>query len=99
MRRRNWSARKNWPCWASWVGHELRNPLAVINNAVYYLRLVQPDADEEVHKYHTMIEHEVHNAEKIISDLLDFARLQSVDRVQAAVPELVQRVLECFIVK
>ena len=81
---------------AGGVGHELRNPLAVINNAVYYLKMVQPDADEKVRKYHSMIEHEVYNAEKIIADLLDFARIKSVDRAPVAVPELVQRVLERF---
>ena len=81
---------------AGGVGHELRNPLAVINNAIYYLKLIQPDADEKVRKYHSMIEHEVHNSEKIITDLLDFARVKSVDREELAVPELVQRVLERF---
>ena len=81
---------------AGGVGHELRNPLAVINNAVYYLKLVQPDADEKTRKYHAMIEHEVHNAEKIITDLLDFARIKSVDRSSLAVPELVRAVLERF---
>ena len=81
---------------AGGVGHELRNPLAVINNAVYYLKLVQPDADEAVRKYHAMIEHEVHNAEKIITDLLDFARVKSVDRELLAVPGLVHGVLARF---
>ena len=78
------------------VGHELRNPLSVINNAVYYLKQIQPDADEKVRKYHGMIEHELHNAEKIIADLLDFARIKSVDREPLALPDLVQRVLERF---
>jgi PAS domain S-box-containing protein len=78
------------------VGHELRTPLAVINNAVYYLKLVQPDADAKIRQYHAMIEHEVHNGEKIIADLLDFARLKSVEREPADVPGLVQRVLERF---
>jgi PAS domain S-box-containing protein len=81
---------------AGGVGHELRNPLAVINNAVYYLKLVQPDADEKVRKYHGVIEHEVRNAEKIITDLLDFARVRSADREPLDVPSLVQRVLERF---
>jgi PAS domain S-box-containing protein len=81
---------------AGGVGHELRNPLAVINNAVYYLKLVQPDAEEKVKSYHSMIEKETHTAEKIITDLLDFARIKSVDREPVAVSELVRRVLERF---
>ncbi|MGD0751209.1 MAG: PAS domain S-box protein [Anaerolineales bacterium] len=78
------------------VGHELRNPLGVINNAIYYLKLVQPEADEKIRKYHGVIEQEVHNAEKIITDLLDFARIKSVDQELVAIPALVQLVLERF---
>jgi PAS domain S-box-containing protein len=81
---------------AGGVGHELRNPLTVILNAVYYLKLVQGDANDKIRQYHGMIEQEAHNAEKIITDLLDFARIKSVDREPVAVPELVQRVLERF---
>ena len=72
------------------VGHELRNPLGVINNAVYYLKLIQPEADEKISKYHAVIDQEVHNAEKIITDLLDFARVKSVDQEMVAIPVLVR---------
>lgn len=75
------------------VSHELRNPLAVINNAVYYLKMVQPDADETVKEYLDMLSAEVGNAKKIVSDLLDFARVKSVDREKVAVSELVSQVL------
>jgi PAS domain S-box-containing protein len=78
------------------VSHELRNPLGVISNAIYFLKLVQPDADEKIKKYHGMIERETHNTEKIINDLLDFARLKSVEQEPVSVPELVQRVLSRF---
>ena len=78
------------------VGHELRNPLGVINSGVYYLKLVQPDADDKVRQCHAKIEQEVRNAEKIINDLLDFARVKSVDREAISVSELVQRVLERY---
>jgi PAS domain S-box-containing protein len=81
---------------AGGVGHELRNPLSVINSAVYYLKLVQPEASDKIRQYHAMIEQEVHNAEKIINDLLDFARLGSVDRESVNILGLVKRVLECF---
>ena len=81
---------------AGGVGHELRNPLAVINNAVYYLKLVQPDADDKTRQYFGMIEREVRTAEKIITDLLDFARIKSVDREPVVISKLVQSVLERF---
>jgi PAS domain S-box-containing protein len=81
---------------AGGVGHELRNPLAVISNAVYFLKLVQPDASGKIKEYFGLIERETHNAEMIITDLLDFARLQSADREAVSVSELVQRVLARF---
>ena len=81
---------------ASSVGHELRNPLAVMTSALYYLRLVQPNADEKIKQYLGMIEQEVRTSEKIISDLLDFARIKSVDREAVSVSDLICRTLERF---
>ncbi|MFZ5821188.1 MAG: ATP-binding protein [Chloroflexota bacterium] len=81
---------------AGGVGHELRNPLGVISNAVYFLKLVQPAVDEKVREYLGMIEREVHNANKIINDLLDFARIKAADRRPASVKGLVTRTLERF---
>jgi len=78
------------------VGHELRNPLGIISGGVYYLDLVQPEADEKVKKYHAMIAQETRNAEKIITDLLDFARVSGTEPQPVVVPDLVQRVLMCF---
>ncbi|MCX6057852.1 MAG: PAS domain S-box protein [Chloroflexi bacterium] len=81
---------------ASSVGHELRNPLGVITSAVYYLKLVQPNADEKIKQYLGIIEQEVHTSEKIITDLLDFSRIKSVDREAVAVSELVHQTLTRF---
>jgi len=78
------------------VGHELRNPLGVINTSIYYLEMVQPDASEKIKKHHAMIEQEVHNADKIISDLLDFARGVSAERENVSVAGLVKKTLERF---
>jgi signal transduction histidine kinase len=78
------------------VGHELRNPLAVIRNAVYFLKLVQPEADEKVKEYIGIIESETHNAEKIINDLLDFSRIKSVDSEPLVVADIVRSVLERY---
>ncbi len=79
---------------AGGVGHELRNPLGVISNAVYYLEMVHPDADDTTKEYLHMISSEVHNADRIISDLLDYARTWLADRERIAVSELVDRALQ-----
>ncbi|MGD0878652.1 MAG: ATP-binding protein [Anaerolineales bacterium] len=78
------------------VGHELRNPLGVISNSVYYLKQVQPDANEKTKKYLDIIEQQVHTSDKIIGDLLGFARNTSVERQALVVSNLVQKVLERY---
>ena len=78
------------------VGHELRNPLGVINTSIYYLKLAQTDANAKIKQHHDMIEKEVQNANKIISDLLDFGRVISTDREQVSIPEIVQQIMDRF---
>lgn len=71
---------------AGGVAHELRNPLGVISNAVYFLQLAQPDAAPKVREYLEMIQTRVNDAERIISALLNFARSRPQQRqlVEAA---------------
>ena len=65
---------------ASSVGHELRNPLGAINNAIYYIRdalkgsavLLQ---DPSLSEFLNMAETEIQNSTRIIKDLLDFAHV------------------------
>jgi signal transduction histidine kinase len=59
------------------VGHELRNPLGVMNNAVFFLKAVMTDADETVKEYLDIIKHEIDSSQRIITDLLDFARTKT----------------------
>ena len=79
---------------AGGVGHELRNPLGVISNAVYYLKMVLPDADEPIKEYLELISSEVRNSEKIISELLDFSRTRPPEREEVAVSKLIAQVLK-----
>jgi signal transduction histidine kinase len=75
------------------VGHELRNPLGVISNAVYYLKTILPNADETTKEYLNIISSEVNNSEKIVSDLLNFSRTRSPEREERAVSGLIDNVL------
>ncbi len=59
------------------VGHELRNPLGVMSNAIYFLKTVMPDAGETIKEYLDIIKNEVNNSQRIISDLLDFSRTKT----------------------
>ncbi|MFH2104371.1 MAG: PAS domain S-box protein [Chloroflexota bacterium] len=78
------------------VGHELRNPLGVMANAVYLLKLIQPDANEMVIEYLSILEAEIHTSDKIITDLLEFSRTKSVDREPTPAADLIKRVLERY---
>jgi len=59
---------------ASCVSHELRNPLAIIQNSAYYLKHKFTDQDAKLHKHLDIIEHEVISSNKIIDELLGFCR-------------------------
>jgi PAS domain S-box-containing protein len=78
------------------IGHELRNPLGVISNAIYYLKMAQPDANDTIREYLDIIEKETRTSDKIVTDLLDFTRIKSLDRQAVAVSELVRQSLERY---
>jgi len=59
------------------VAHELRNPLGVMRNAVYFLQMIHTDSDETTKEYLDMIKHEIDTSLQIITDLLDFARTKT----------------------
>jgi signal transduction histidine kinase len=64
---------------AAGVGHELRNPLAAVRNAHAYLskRLARPEeaaGDARVQQFMALMDRELQNCARIITDLLDFAR-------------------------
>jgi two-component system, NtrC family, sensor kinase len=76
------------------VGHELRNPLGVMSNAVYFLKLVLSDADGTTKDYLEIIKHEIDNCLRIISDLLDFARTRPPQRQSVTAEELIRQSVE-----
>jgi len=79
---------------AGGVAHELRNPLGVIANAVYYLKLIAPQTDEKILEYLGILERESQIAVQILTDLLNFSSMELGDRQPSAVADLIQAVLE-----
>jgi len=73
---------------ASGVGHELRNPLGVMTNAVYFLRMVLQPPQPQVAEYLDILQQQVTLSEKIVSDLLDFARLKQPQRSAVSVADI-----------
>ena len=79
---------------AGGVGHELRNPLGVMTNAVYYLKAVMKNAPDEVKDYLEILRTQITLAEKIVGDLLDFARIKPPQVESVSVTKLVDAQLE-----
>jgi len=77
---------------AGGVGHELRNPLGVIKNSIYYLTLRLQDAEEKVKRHLSIMEREIRTANKITTDLLDFARSKEPSRMSTDLNKLVEEV-------
>lgn len=80
------------------VGHELRNPLGVMSNAVYFLQMVLSDADETVLEYLEIIKNEITAADRIVGDLLDSVRTKPPQRdIVYIAPLLEQTLRKCAI--
>ncbi|MBL7064656.1 MAG: hypothetical protein ISS49_10715 [Anaerolineae bacterium] len=73
--------------------HELRNPLGAISNAVYFLNMVLEELDPAVKGTLEILQKEVKTSERIISDLLDFARARSPIRRQVDLNDVLQKAL------
>ncbi len=58
------------------VAHDIRNPLGVINNSIYFLSQVIPDipTNKTVTKHLKIIEKEILRTNEIIDDLLDISK-------------------------
>ncbi|PCI31313.1 MAG: hypothetical protein COB53_13440 [Elusimicrobia bacterium] len=62
---------------ASVVGHEIRNPLAVINNSIFYIKTKlgkENKLDSKLGRHVSIIESEVKQAGSIISEILNYSR-------------------------
>jgi len=58
--------------------------------------MTQPDANATIRDYLGIIENETRTSDKIITDLLDFTRIKSVDREPADVSYLVHQTLKRY---
>ena len=77
------------------VGHELRNPLAVIRNSVYLLKSASTDETKR-REYIDLIEQETVNASRIITDLLDYSHIQPLKPIACDAEDIVNEVLERY---
>lgn len=70
---------------AGMVGHDLRNPLSAIKNAVYYLKLKQDDINDKNRKtMFEVIDNAIRHADKIIVDLQEYSRAMQMTFVSSS---------------
>ncbi len=79
---------------AGMVGHDLRNPLAGIKNAVYFLRKKQADfiGDNGIQMLNT-IDQAIEHSNSIINDLLDYSRDMRLDTEECSTKSLINYVI------
>lgn len=75
------------------VGHELRNPLGVIGNSTYFLRMKLEGADDIVKKHLGIIDLNVERASMIIEELLGFSRARKLQHVPTNINTLLRDAL------
>lgn len=66
------------------IAHELRNPLGAIKNSIYFLRMKIPQAlnDTKVKQHFDIIDEEVAISDRIITGILNFARMKEAQLVE-----------------
>ena len=80
------------------MAHDLRNPLGAIKNAIYYLngKLLNSEPaiqNPRIPEFLKIIDEEVEHSNKIISDLMDFARISTPTFSPADLGAMVQECL------
>ncbi len=78
---------------AGGVGHELRNPLGVMTNAIYYLGAVLKEEPGEIKEYLDILRTQIKLSEKIVGDLLDFARIRPPQYESVSLKQIVDEQL------
>ncbi len=79
---------------AGMVGHDLRNPLAAIKNAAYYLKKKDPSISEaQSQEMLEILDRAINHSDKIINDLLDYSRELHLSLKKCSVPYLIDLTL------
>ena len=82
------------------LGHELRNPLAPLSNALYVLESRAPEMPTDVRLTHAMMKRQVDNMTRLVDDLLDVSRINqgkiTLHREPVSLTEILGEAVEDF---
>jgi polar amino acid transport system substrate-binding protein len=79
---------------AAGIAHELRNPLAIVMNALYDLHQLVDSGNSEVREDLRIAEEEIGRAQAIIKNLLEFSRESGAELERVDVNEMLVRTLQ-----
>jgi len=78
----------------SFVSHELRNPLSVIQNSIYYLKTHIQTGNPKIDKYFGIMDDEISIAQKIIDDFLNFTKGRTLELRLVNINNLIKKVID-----
>ncbi len=84
---------------ASVVGHEIRNPLAVINNSIYFIKTKLASVlsqDPKVSKHVKIIESEIQQANGIINEILTYSRQRELQPEPVRLNDWLEELLSVY---
>jgi signal transduction histidine kinase len=84
---------------ASVVGHEIRNPLAVINNSIYFIKTklaVILAGDAKAAKHVKIIESEIQQANSIINEILTYSRQRELQLEPVRLNDWLEELLSLY---
>ena len=84
---------------ASVVGHEIRNPLAVINNSIYFIKTklgAALEGDQKIAKHIKIIESEIQQANGIINEILTYSRQRELKPERVGLDAFLEELLSVY---
>ncbi len=84
---------------ASVVGHEIRNPLAVINNSIYFIKTklgAAGEPDLKISKHIKIIESEIQQANGIINEILTYSRQRELQLERVRINDWLEELLAVY---
>ncbi|MFI5346945.1 MAG: ATP-binding protein [Elusimicrobiota bacterium] len=84
---------------AAVVGHEIRNPLAVINNSIYFIKTklsTGQEPDPKIAKHIKIIESEIQQANGIINEILTYSRQRELQPERVSLNHWLEELLSVY---
>jgi signal transduction histidine kinase len=76
------------------VSHELRNPLSVIRNSIYFLNMrLGKGTDEKIKKHLDILREEIDTSDKIITDILNFVSIKTFSKTDVNINDVIKETL------